>query len=130
MFVFLSAVVFSVTKVEAQILVPGCTQCLVTCGGGGSPFAFQTLQATCTGQGFQPCAMCIAASAGVAFSQATNIAGGGNGCSAQVAVAVSILEECVTLGSVIIPTTSSTTSINRRPADTSASEGSITGFIF
>jgi hypothetical protein len=129
-FVFLSAVVFSVTKVEAQIPVPGCTQCLVTCGGGnGLPGGFQTLQATCTGQGSQPCAICIAASTGAAFSQATNIAGGANGCSGQIAVAANILGDCVGFGSVIIPTTSSSsTSINRKATDTATSEGSITGF--
>ena len=74
--------------------------------------------------------MCIAASAGVAFSRATGIADVPNGCAAQVAVAASILGECATLGFVATATTSSNTITNRKPTVTTASEGSSTAFIF
>ena len=95
-----SALMFSVSRAQGQIAVPGCAGCTVVCSGTINAPA--TLRVTCaTPSNF--CAACIGISSSVAFDRATNSIGDSQGgCTAQVSLAATILGEC-TLGSISSP---------------------------
>jgi len=96
-----SALIFAVAR--AQVQVPGCTGCTVTCGALANAMAPLTLRVACATP-LGSCAMCISASSSVAFGLATNSSGdSAGGCLSQVGLAASILGEC-TAGSISLPT--------------------------